>query len=255
MNTTYPGYLAPFILIGSVSAVIVFLVMLQRTLKLGRLPVREHRRALWAGGSLLVAWFLTALWLTWLGLFQGVPSRLPTIQFGILTPILAGLAMYRWWPSFRRVVELVPQQWIVGIQAYRLEGAIFLVLYASGWLPGAFALPAGMGDFMVGLAAPFVATAYAPGSARSATRLRTWNLLGILDLVVAVTTGFLTSRSPLQILSMEAPNMLISAFPLAMIPVFLVPLAILLHLASLAKLRRTEVAPAILNQPLAGQLS
>jgi len=37
-----------------------------------------------------------------------------------------------------------------------------------------------------------------------------------------------------------APNELISAFPLVMVPVFSVPLSILLHLASLKKLRQTE---------------
>ncbi len=70
--------------------------------------------------------------------------------------------------------------------------------------------------------------------------LRAWNLLGIADLIVAVTTGFLTSPSPLQVLALDRPNELISWFPLAMIPVFLVPLSLLLHLASLQKLREVE---------------
>ena len=54
---------------------------------------------------------------------------------------------------------------------------------------------------------------------------------------MAVTTGFLTAPSPLQLLSLNAPNELISAFPLAMVPVFAVPLSVLLHFAALAKLR------------------
>ena len=73
--------------------------------------------------------------------------------------------------------------------------------------------------------------------------VRAWNLLGIADLVVAVTTGFLSSPSPFQMLAFDRPNELISAFPLAMIPVFLVPLSILLHFASLHKLRQTEIGP------------
>ena len=64
-----------------------------------------------------------------------------------------------------------------------------------------------------------------------------WNLFGLLDLVIAVTMGFLTSPSPLQLLSLDAPNELISAFPMVMVPAFAVPLSVLLHLASLAKLR------------------
>jgi hypothetical protein len=50
--------------------------------------------------------------------------------------------------------------------------------------------------------------------------------------------GFLSSPSPPQILSFDAPIQLIGAFPLVMVPIFAVPLAVLLHIASLVKLRR-----------------
>lgn len=70
----------------------------------------------------------------------------------------------------------------------------------------------------------------------------TWNAFGLLDLVVAVGTGFLTSPSPLQLLSLQSPNELISAFPLVMVPVFAVPLSVLLHVASLAKRARESRA-------------
>jgi hypothetical protein len=84
--------------------------------------------------------------------------------------------------------------------------------------------------------------AYARRPQATAGRLRWWNLFGIGDLVVAVTTGFLSSPSPMQMFAFDRPNELIGAFPLVMIPVFLVPLAILLHLASLKKLRQKETA-------------
>lgn len=126
------------------------------------------------------------------------------------------------------------------VQFYRVLGLIFLVLYAEERLPGAFALPAGCGDVLVGLLAPIVSIAFARQWRGSIGLVRAWNLLGIADLVVAVATGFLSSPSPFQMLAFDRPNELINAFPLAMIPVFLVPLSILLHLASLKKLRQTE---------------
>jgi hypothetical protein len=140
----------------------------------------------------------------------------------------------------RTIIESAPQSWIAGVQLFRVEGVIFLILLAGGWLPGAFAWPAGVGDVLVGLLAPVVGIASARGWRSSAGWLRAWNLLGLADLVVAVTTGFLTSPSPLQMLALDRPNQLITSFPLVMIPVFLVPLAILLHFASLQKLRQTE---------------
>jgi hypothetical protein len=109
-----------------------------------------------------------------------------------------------------------------------------------GRLPGLFALPAGFGDVSVGLLAPLVATAYARSSHGVARRVRLWNLLGIADLVIAVTMGFLTSPSPLQLASFDRPSVLIAIFPLSLIPVYMVPLSILLHLASLHHLQYTE---------------
>jgi hypothetical protein len=52
--------------------------------------------------------------------------------------------------------------------------------------------------------------------------------------------GFLTSPSPFQLAAFDRPNLPISVFPLALIPVFAVPVSILLHLASLQRLRESE---------------
>jgi hypothetical protein len=119
-------------------------------------------------------------------------------------------------------------------------GAIFRVLLLNGSMPSVFAAPAGSGDVAVGLAAPAVALAFTRGWRGSTGLVRAWNLIGLADLVVAVTTGFLSSPSPIQSFAFDNPNTLITAFPLVMIPVFLVPLAVLLHLASLAKLSANE---------------
>jgi hypothetical protein len=57
---------------------------------------------------------------------------------------------------------------------------------------------------------------------------------------VAVVTGFLSAPSRFQLFSLEAPNALIGSFPLVMVPIYAVPLSIVLHLASLTKLRRDQ---------------
>jgi hypothetical protein len=242
VNSPVPGYLIPYVLSCSLAIMAAVLFGLYRALQLARWPDQGRRQAFWTGAAALVAWFLVALWLSRLGFYRGTPSRIPAIQYGLLIPILLGVALFWRWPALRRVVQAVPQEWIVSVQLYRVLGAIFLALYAAGRLPGAFAWPAGVGDVMVGLLAPVVGIAYARRTPFATGLVRAWNLFGIGDLVVAVTTGFLTSPSPLQRLAFDAPNVLIGAFPLVMIPVFLVPLSILLHLASLQKLSQTETA-------------
>jgi hypothetical protein len=241
MKEMIPGYLTLNILIGSVLVVAALVFGLHRALRRTGLPLRERRSAFWSGSAVLVAWFFASLALSWSGFYQGMFSRVPTVPFGLLIPIAAGVALFWRVPLLRRIMESVPRSWIASVQVFRLEGLIFLTLLAEGRLPGAFAWPAGVGDIVVGLLAPMVGVAYVRGMRGSTGWLRVWNLLGIADLVAAVTTGFLTSPSPLQLLSLDRPNELISAFPIVMIPVFLVPVAFLLHLASLFKLRQIEI--------------
>lgn len=187
---------------------------------------------------LLPLWFVLALALSWVEAFRGAADRTPTIEFGIFVPVAVGLVWMWRSETATRLIDAIPQSWLIGVQFYRVLGVIFLLLHAQGKLPSLFALPAGAGDVAVGLLAPVVAVAYARGVAGREVLVGAWNILGLLDLAVAVTTGFLTSPSPLQMYSFDAPNELISAYPLVLVPVFAVPLAVLLHVASLIKLAR-----------------
>lgn len=248
MNYLVPDYLSPYVLTGTLAIVGGLLFGIHKALVQAGWTAQKRRRAVSMVGVGLGLWYLAALVTSWKGLYRAEFVGRPTIPFGVLIPIVAGLAFFWSSRTLRDVVEALPQRLIVGVQLYRAEGLIFLILYASGYLPGAFAWPAGVGDVLVGLFAPFVAVAYSRGSRKAGTWVRVWNLLGIADLIVALTTGFLTSPSPLQMLAFDRPNQLISAFPLAMIPVFAVPLAILLHLASLKKLRQGRSLPAPVYQ-------
>ena len=134
----------------------------------------------------------------------------------------------------------MPQPWLVGVQLYRALGVVFLILYAAGHLPALFAWPAGVGDIAIGLSAPLVAYAYARAPRETAGVVRAWNVLGILDLVVAVTTGFLTAPSLISPIEVHPSSELMTMLPMVMIPVYLVPLSIVLHIASLVKLHREQ---------------
>ncbi len=234
---TIPTYLPFYVLGGSVAIIAAVLFGLNQALEKARWPRADHALALRRSAGVLVGWFAIAVTLAWFGAYQGASERVPTIQYGILIPILIGSGLI-WRSAFVwRLIEAMPQQWFVGLQLYRALGLIFLVLYASGRLPGLFAWPAGMGDIAVGLLAPVIAGLYAANPHRYAGSVWAWNVFGIADLVVAVGTGFLTSPSPLQLFAFANPNEIISVFPLVLVPVYLVPLSVLLHFASLAKLR------------------
>ena len=89
----------------------------------------------------------------------------------------------------------------------------------------------------MGVLAPVVAIAYSRGPHENGDLVRAWNIFAIGDLIVAVTMGFLTSPSAFQVFAFDLSSELVGAFPLVLIPTYAVPLSILLHLASLSKLR------------------
>jgi hypothetical protein len=187
----------------------------------------------------LLAW-LAAMWaLATAGIFQArTTPQNPAVGLSVIVPVIVGLAILLRSPRVAALIDGMPAAWLVRVQVYRVLGGIFLAIWASGGLPGAFALPAGIGDVLVGLLAIPVAASLSSGARGAGIAAYAWNVLGIADLVIAVSTGFLSSPGPAQLLALDHPNLLISAFPLVMIPNFAVPLSLILHGLSLWQLRR-----------------
>jgi hypothetical protein len=240
---TIPVYLSFSVLAGCILTIAAMILGLNLALIRAGWLAGARMRMLTKTAVALVGWFLVAVALAVLGTYRAAADGLPTIEFGIAMPILIGaLAVWRL-PGLSRVIDAIPRQWVIGVQIYRVEGVTFLVLYASNLLPGLFAIPAGVGDVLIGLLALRIAITVNRSQRISARTVLLWNFSGILDLIVALTTGFLTSPSVFQRFSLDRPNLLISAFPLVLIPTFLVPLAILLHVVSLTQLWRGSGAP------------
>jgi hypothetical protein len=235
-----PSFLPYYVLAGTFAAVATIILGLNRALTTAYWPAAQRSRTVATTAVILIAWLGSVLALGIAGVFQPPPGEIPTIQYAILLPILIGGLLI--WRSgvVARIIDAVPQGWLVGVQLYRALGVIFLILYAKGLLPGQFAQPAGVGDILVGLFAPVIGFAYTRAPKETAGLVRAWNILGILDLVIAVGTGFLTAPSRFQLLAFDHPNVLMGVFPMVLVPTFLVPLSIVLHIASLTKLHRTE---------------
>ena len=187
----------------------------------------------------LTIWFLLVVSLGAAGAFVGRPGTPPfAIAIGIGAPLLSFFAWLRLSPSFRHFVRALDLRLIAGVQAWRWAGLGFLALYAHNVLPAMFALPAGLGDMAIGFVAPWMVLALARQAdfAGSAAFIR-WNVLGMLDLIMAVTLGTLnatlTTGAPGEIST--AP---MSTLPLLLIPAFLVPLFLMLHTVALMQSRQ-----------------
>jgi hypothetical protein len=186
--------------------------------------------------AVVVVWFLLALIGAVLGVFDSGP--LPPIALGLaaVLPVVIFGVWYAESAALRQFVLSLDVRFLTVAQTWRVGGLVFLLAYWQGLLPGAFAIPAGLGDMAIGLTAPLVAWMWKRPYPVKTFVL--WNALGILDLVVAVTTGVLCSPSPLGVLAGDVTTRLMGQLPLSLIPTFLVPLFVIFHLISLASIAR-----------------
>jgi hypothetical protein len=193
----------------------------------------------------LAVWFLSVLGGGLSGWFVSAPTQPPlAILLSISLPPLVFALLYQTSERFAAFSLNLDLRLITSLQSLRVIGAMFLVLYTFGLLPGLFAFPAGLGDLAVGLAAPFLALRIARDAAGWQRQTYWFNVLGLLDFVVAVGTGVLTSDTSLGIFADHTlpARANLAAFPLSLVPTFLVPLYIILHtiaLLQLAHIRRS----------------
>lgn len=199
----------------------------------------------------LLLWFVVAAWATLslilniLGVFATPPDKLPLpLLISVVGPPILFVIAYRFTAKVRTLSLSLDLRLLTAIQAWRVIGAMFLVLMSFGLLPGTFAWPAGIGDLIVGAYAPFVVLAISrrtPGWHKHAVLL---NVLGLLDFVGAVGSGVLSGSSPIGILRGDITTDIMLQLPLSMIPTFAVPFWIVIHIISLIKLWNPEAAAA-----------
>jgi hypothetical protein len=192
-----------------------------------------------AVGIGLAIWFGIIFILGSAGTLDTPQLALPLhLLIGVVAPIAVFLVLYRAIGSFRAFVLAADLRLVIGIQAWRFAGLGFLALYTYDLLPGLFALPAGLGDIAIGLTAPWVVLALTRRPEFAASNgFVLWHLLGLLDLVVAVTTGILGSGSAIGI-GGEITTDVMGQLPLVLIPCYFVPIFIMLHLTALFQVRQ-----------------
>jgi len=203
-------------------------------------PLARSASSLTPAAAICVGWFATALGAGALGAFRTAPGA-PPVAIGLAAgvPPLAVIALALGSPRFRAWARRLDLRFLTLLQAWRTGGLAFLALAAVHALPGGFATPAGIGDVMVGLTAPLVAS-FVVG--RSDRLYLTWTALGIADLVAAVTLGVLYSNSPAGVLREDVDTALMATLPMSLIPTFAVPVTLVAHVLALINLgaaRRT----------------
>ena len=185
---------------------------------------------------------------SWLAIIVGMTSsgilargNAAGIVLAIAVPLMAGVSLLIVSPTFRQIVDSMPQHWLIGIQTLRVGGFVILVLVDMRLVPTAFGTQAGFGDLLVGVLAPMVAYRYYLNKPFARGVAIGFAACGFLDLINAGIQG-LVLAPPGGFAPQIAPFFLL-------IPTYAVPLFILLHIFSLrGLLRRSTKVEAVENR-------
>jgi hypothetical protein len=247
MPPSIPWYITLIVVTTNIAVAVAVWSILASATTRSRLPRPAQQRARAGAAILLGAWLAGALLIApSLGPSPGSaqPAVPPVVVFSAaaLAVVVVALGIS---PSLRGAIAGMSLPSIIGVQVYRVIGVVFLILLGQGKLPAHFALPAGWGDVAIGLAAPLVALALASNWRGSRAIAVSWNVLGLLDLVVAVGMGS-GLLVPLLApgLGSAPPAAAMGALPMILVPAFAVPVSVLLHLLALGRLWSGDRAAA-----------
>ena len=185
-------------------------------------------------------------------LTNGAGMPFPPIAITAVIPVVGFLAAYNLIPTFRAFVLAQDIRTLTMLQLWRVVGFVFLPLYAFEVLPGLFALPAGIGDVVVGLLAFFVVSKIDrnPNFVTSPGFVR-FHLLGLTDFVIAITTSALAAGAIPALIPGGVTSAALDVWPLNIFPSFIVPAFMIAQLSVLLKVRearrisRGRVSPAL----------
>jgi hypothetical protein len=227
-----PSYVWALVLAGAIGIPAATCAVLYRGAIAAGIGRRAATTVTAATAAVLGGWLVVSALLAGAGVYSLDPGEVVPWLLVVFTATLTALLLATRIPLVSRILADPGMPARLALpHTLRVVGVLFLIVMALGHLPAAFALPAGLGDIAIGVAAPFVARRLARGNGH--TGAVRFNVLGILDLVVAVSIAFLLFEF-VEVTPSTAPLRLL---PLALIPTTAVPLAVALHIVSLRQLR------------------
>lgn len=171
-----------------------------------------------------LAWFLVLWELARAGALEGTRETAPGIQIVVVI-----VSMAVGWALLAAKRERPNAADLVAVQAGRVAAVVVLIALAAEALPAWLALPIGLGDAVVGLAALGVARRLRTATTSATGQAPFWNLTGALVAMFTIVAPIASARSA---------GYFFSLYPLVLFPTFLAPCALVLHALTLSALKR-----------------
>lgn len=206
---------------------VVFSLMVLSTLR----KAGANNTQLMSISFVLATWLVSIFMMLSSGFFSA--TGIPQVAFtaGIVIPVIIGLLAFSFSKSLSLVIRNIPLSSILTLQYMR---AVFgMMFFFTSSLPVWFQYIGGLGDIAAGFGAILAVQYLRKHPDRENRANIRGNVIGILDFVIVLILG---AGVVLQSLS---PDVMFNLIPLYVVPVF-----ILLHIFSLLKLRTPSLQQA-----------
>jgi hypothetical protein len=234
--TLKPGRSPMLDLIGAMVLTAAIVVNLNAAITMMPLsPVQKLTTVAIAG-----LWIGLAIALATTGIYAATATPVPVVGVMAGLPVIVVGAAALLFARVREALLALPVALLVGLNTIRIVLGGFMVLLAlQGRLSGPFPQSAGWGDVIVGLTAIPLAAATARNLWGNRGAVLAWNILGTLDLVIAVSLGVASAPgSPIQIFGETVGSEAMWSLPWSNIPTLLVPFYLITHGIIFAQLAR-----------------
>jgi len=199
-----------------------------------------RRRVPGVAGLGLIGWLALTGSLAIKGFFEDWSRLPPRLLPAVLVPMIGGLLLLTYSRQTRALLAATPLEWPIYLQSFRILMEIILwLLYVQHRAPAIMTFEGRNVDILVGLTA--IPVAYFCFVRRAWPRQVAlwWNAISVLILLNVVVHAQLATPSPFRVFLTDPPVTFIGEWPYIWLPGFLVPLAWLLHAASIMQIRRS----------------
>lgn len=174
----------------------------------------------------LTIWSLLASFAGYRVFFANFPR--PVFGFTVITLTISLLLIYRKNSGLQQFIKSIPQKYLALFHAYRIFPGLLFLSYTQ-LLPKSFAMEAGYGDIITGFIAIIVFVFF-----QNKKAYWLFHIIGFIDLANAASNGMYLAFSG------EPKMIYLLQFPLALIPLVLVPVTMFAHIASMQRLLKEK---------------
>ncbi|MBO6515708.1 MAG: hypothetical protein JJ975_04070 [Bacteroidia bacterium] len=167
-----------------------------------------------------------------------LPPRMPLL---LILPLFTFIAVFLSRNKAKKWIQTIPTLWLTGLQSFRIVvETLFVFSVTAGILHENVTILGYNYDMIVGLTAPIMALVIYRSKTTPKKLLIAWNFFGIAVLACTVFVFLSTAFFP-NIYGFETTPLStdFGIYPYVLIPGFLMPTAIFVHVLSIVQLRRT----------------